>query len=122
MISLGTAPIELLGSGARLMGRTATQPPRSPAVRCWENPVRPRGGVFFFCAAKRLTSHARFRRRFLENDGARCSPAVWKPAPNEGDDADLPRLNCWPASIYPLIIQRKNSEDARLILGKAANP
>jgi hypothetical protein len=35
------------------------------------------------------------------------------------DDADLPRLNCWPASIYPLIIQRKNSEDARLILGKA---
>ena len=52
MISLGMAPIELLGSGARLMGRTATQPPRSPAVRCWENPVRPRGGVFFFCAAK----------------------------------------------------------------------
>ena len=31
------------------------------------------------------------------------------------------RLNCWPASIYPLIIQRKNSEDARLILGKAAS-
>ncbi|MEA3068773.1 MAG: hypothetical protein QOD29_219 [Alphaproteobacteria bacterium] len=29
-------------------------------------------------------------------------------------------VNCWPASIYPLIIQRKNSEDARLILGKAA--
>ena len=29
-------------------------------------------------------------------------------------------MNCWPASIYPLIIQRKNSEDARLILGKAA--
>ena len=27
-------------------------------------------------------------------------------------------LNCWP--VYPLIIQRKNSEDARLILGKAA--
>jgi hypothetical protein len=25
-------------------------------------------------------------------------------------------LNCWPASIYPLIIHRKNSEDARYML------
>jgi hypothetical protein len=39
----------------------------------------------------------------------------WNEFPEE-----LRRDNCWPASIYPLIIQRKNSEDARLILGKAA--
>jgi hypothetical protein len=41
-----------------------------------------------------------------------------------GVDASLltAGLNCWPASIYPLIIQRKNSEDACFDPGQSDNP
>jgi hypothetical protein len=47
-------------------------------------------------------------------------PNLSRAAPGPGAACAARGLNCWPASIYPLIIQRKNSEDALLILGKAA--
>jgi hypothetical protein len=57
---------------------------------------------------------------WLESDDEAAVSSLMSFASSATEAWSEEHMNFWPASIYPLIIQRKNSEDARLILGKAA--